>query len=441
MSTLGCIKAQMGTTPYYITKIPVGELIRSVGIAKELPEWDDMTADEKMQRECDLKRVVEEIVPYLVQDPDHFFGSLIVDIFSGFDEIAFEPLVDIITEVPIAYKVPLKDFGTLTLPGRERLIALDGQHRLLALKIAVMGESGVPAGYSKNLSNLKPHPDLVSDEISVILVKHTDNLKIRKIFNKINKYAKQTSRSDNIITSDDDIFAVIARKLIKPGQVLAPVSSESIHWTNSSEDHKDIEIVNWKNTTLSERSKNLTTISALYTISETILRSPEVTSKSILSEDQKAAAYSEIQDFWETALNTIDAFKEYMKNTYEDSPVSGLRSTNLLLKPVTQMALAHVARKAKEHDVPWADICRLLNNIDWSYENELWHNILVIASSNKKVIVGKESVRQAGLVISYMVMGHMMTRTEVDEVKRIIRNARNNENAELPPIYNLEEEA
>ena len=441
MSTLGCIRAKIGTTPYYITKIRVGELIRSVGIAKELPEWDDMTADEKMQRECDLRRVVEEIVPYLVQDPDHFFGSLIVDIFSGFDEIVFEPLMDVISNVPIAYRIPLQDFGTLTLPGRERLIALDGQHRLLALKIAVMGESGVPAGYSKKLSNLKPHPELVSDEISVILVNHTDNLKIRKIFNKINKYAKQTSRSDNIITSDDDLFAVIARKLIEPGQVLAPVPSEKIHWSNSSEDHKDIEIVNWKNTTLSERSKNLTTISALYTIAETILKSPSLNAKTLLCDEQKDAAYAEIQNFWETALASIDAFKEYMKNTYNDSPVSGLRSTNLLLKPVTQMALAHVARKAKECGVSWSSICKCLNNIDWSYENELWHNILVIASSNKKVIVGKESVRQAGLVISYMAMGRMMTKTEIEEVRRIVRNARNNEKAELPPTYTLEEEA
>ena len=59
----------------------------------------------------------------------------------------------------------------------------------------------------------------------------------------------------------------------------------------------------------------------------------------------------------------------------------------------------------------------------------------------KKVIVGKESVRQAGLVISYMAMGRMMTKTEIEEVRRIVRNARNNEKAELPPTYTLEEEA
>ena len=56
MATLGCIKARMGDTDYYIAKISAGELIDRVGIAKEMPEWPDMSAEEKMQRECDIRR-------------------------------------------------------------------------------------------------------------------------------------------------------------------------------------------------------------------------------------------------------------------------------------------------------------------------------------------------------------------------------------------------
>lgn len=51
MTTLGCIQAKMGRTTYYICKMAAGELIDKVGIAKELPERPDMTAEEKMQRE------------------------------------------------------------------------------------------------------------------------------------------------------------------------------------------------------------------------------------------------------------------------------------------------------------------------------------------------------------------------------------------------------
>jgi DNA sulfur modification protein DndB len=146
MATLGCIKAQMGNTTYYISKISAGELIDKVGIAKELPEWPDMTAEEKMQRECDIRRIVEEIVPYVTEDKDRFFSSLIIDIYTGFEEIRFEPLAKVVNDIPDAYAIPMKDMGFITLPGKERLIALDGQHRLLSFKIAIRGMMGVPAG-------------------------------------------------------------------------------------------------------------------------------------------------------------------------------------------------------------------------------------------------------------------------------------------------------
>ena len=59
------------------------ELVNSVGLATELPEWKDMTPDEKMQREPDLNRVVNEICPYFIEDPDRFFSNLIIDIYAG----------------------------------------------------------------------------------------------------------------------------------------------------------------------------------------------------------------------------------------------------------------------------------------------------------------------------------------------------------------------
>ena len=73
-----------------------------------------------------------------------------------------------------------------------------------------------------------------------------------------------------------------------------------------------------------------------------------------------------------------------------------------------------------------------LNQVDWSFDNELWYNILVIGSANKKMITGKESVRGAGMVISYLVMGDEMAKAEIEDVRTIIRNARNNPKEPLP---------
>lgn len=66
--------------------------------------------------------------------------------------------------------------------------------------------------------------------------------------------------------------------------------------------------------------------------------------------------------------------------------------------------------------------------------NSLWFNLLTIGSAQKKMITGKESVRAAGMVISYLVMGNKMTDAEVRSVKEIIRNARNNEDDSLPDM-------
>ena len=405
MNTIGCIRAKLGSTDYYIAKMTAGQLIDLVGFAMEMPEWEKMTPDEKMQRTLDVNRVVTEIVPYVIQDPDRFFGCLIIDIYKGYEKLVFESVAEVVKELPAAYKLPLEDMGFLTLPGDERLIALDGQHRLLALRVAVKGFAGLPASINKvnaTWSNiLTPHPELAGEEISVVFVKHTNDLKIRKIFNKVNKYAKKTSRSDNIITSDDNIYALIARRLIKPGEPLAAIGKN--------------EVVNWKNNTLSTRSKNLTTLSALYTIAETILRDENYPKNMIPSDDQVEAAYKKVSDFWKISLDKLEAFRQYKQKSVDDETISILRETNILLKPVTQMALAHTARMANSKGEDWKVICDKLNKIDWSFENDLWYNILVIPSANKKMMTGKDAIRSAGMVISYLVMGKKMSSFEIQD--------------------------
>ncbi len=436
MNTVGCIKAKMGSTDYFIAKMKAGQLIDSVGFAMEMTEWDKLSVDEKMQRTLDVNRVVTDIVPYIINDPDRFFGAIIVDIYSGFDALVFESVAQVLKDLPAAYRTALGDVGFLTFPGNERLIALDGQHRLLSLKIAIRGFMGLPANTKipESWRRLEPHPELANEEITVIFVEHRDNQKIRKIFNKVNKYAKQTSRSDNIITSDDDIYAVISRKLIKEGGPLAPVPVAGSFLPDFA-----IDIVNTKNNTLSLRSKNLTTLSALYTITETLLKDEDYSTKVLPSEEKLEAAYQTVAEFWNILLTKVNAFKEYMDLTKEDLPVSTLRETNLLMKPVTQMALAHAARYAASKGVSWTVMAERLNKVNWSFDNEFWFNILVIPTANRKMITGKESIRGAGLAITYLIMGSSMTSSEKQEVLLFIRKVHNNDNEELPPTYDKEE--
>ena len=142
--------------------------------------------------------------------------------------------------------------------------------------------------------------------------------------------------------------------------------------------------------------------------------------------------YHPTTSFWSVSLENIQVFQKYLELTRDDLPVSKLREENLLLRPVTQMALAHAALFARRHGIEWADVVTKLNSANWSFNNDLWYNILVIGSANKKMITGKESIRSAGAVITYLIMGDQMSRAEIEDVRQIIRNARNDETSELP---------
>lgn len=429
MQTLWAQKAKLGSTEYYVAKMTVEDLVNTVGVAIELPEWKNMTPDEKIQREPDINRVVNEICPYFTEDEDRFFGSLIVDIYTGYDDVIFEPITKFVDQETLAaaHNIALQNAGFLTLPGKERLIALDGQHRLLAMKLCLKGSSAISVAMLSNkkmtpqMMALEPHPELSKEEVSVIFVKHENNLKIRKIFNKVNKYARQTGRGQNIITADDDVYASIARRLFADGEVLHKIGKN--------------ELVNWSSNTLSQRSKQLTTVSALYTVVETISKDRGWSSKVMPNDDEAVEeVYEENTDFWKKLLEGMRVYREYIELTKLDKPISQLREDNLLMKPVTHMALAHVAYYAKLKGMLWADIVEKLDKVDWSMDNEIWFNILVIPAKKKKVITGKESIRSAGMVISYMVMGDKMTDTEVNEVKEIIRNSTNGKSDELPAL-------
>ena len=94
--TLLAQECKIGSTTYYLANVKANTLIQNVGYASEMENWSDMTIDERMQREIKGDRVAEEIVPYIVNDPDWFFGALIVDIYKGWENVKFQGIKDVV---------------------------------------------------------------------------------------------------------------------------------------------------------------------------------------------------------------------------------------------------------------------------------------------------------------------------------------------------------
>ena len=423
--TMLALKGKMGENEYYITTMKASTLINTVGFASEMQKWPDMSVDERMQREIKGDRVISEIVPYIINDPEWFFGSLIVDIYSGWEAVEFQNIQEICTTNLAAYRDTLTSAGFLTLPDNKILIALDGQHRLCALSVAIRGANGIPGSVkvSESLKNsLEPHPEIGNADVTVIFIRHESDAKIRKIFNKVNRYAKQTSKGDNIITSEDDMLAVITRAMFSGTEdaPLRPINNQ--------------ELVNWKSNTIPLRSKMLTTAAAIYTMAEVMLEPMDITPKTRRNEEKLEQGIRFMNDFWNRALTEVNAFKQYKQYLIDGNPLDKFRKQNLLLKPVTQMALAQAIRTAMDYGYQYKDLTSKINQINWNPEYYVWSNILVINSKNKKMITGSQALKDAGEIIAYMLIGDEFSNEKKEHLLLTIRQAQDDDEIELPPI-------
>ena len=120
-----CVIGTMGDWTYYATVMGISELVRYVKFAEEVCPNRDL--DLMIQREVGARS--KQIAQYLRMNDQRFFGSLIVAAYNGqprFIPIAFE-------DAPLLSQLGGK-VGILQFDGSEQYYAVDGQHRLAAMK-------------------------------------------------------------------------------------------------------------------------------------------------------------------------------------------------------------------------------------------------------------------------------------------------------------------
>ena len=126
--TIPAIEARMGSSRYYQANMSARELAATVRAAMDFEEFDSFMAHERMQRKLSEERVEQEIVPYLTNSADRFFGSIIVLVYKP-KEFEFESLQSLNHgNFSGAYEGLNSSLGALTIQG-GKLFALDGQHR------------------------------------------------------------------------------------------------------------------------------------------------------------------------------------------------------------------------------------------------------------------------------------------------------------------------
>lgn len=420
-TTVAAMRARLGDTEYYILSMKAKELVDKVTIPKDLEGWSDLSVEELYQRDINYHRVRTQIAPYLANDKSRFFGAVIVTALNFGDDVSFEPLSDVATKgLPGLYKSAAASMGFLTFSGGEVLVPLDGQHRLKAIQFAVSGRDQK----GQEIPSLKPTSELAREDITVILVAF-ETEKARKIFTKVNRYAKATTTGQNIITEDDDIVAVLAREIANEciGGRLAKFASN----------------------TLRPKDRHFTTLAIIYNCNEAIIQGnfderPEKTELPVAAKGQLWRA--KVHEVWEAVLDGIDVFADAVADKTEagDDGRRAIRKASLLGKPVVQeclvRALVQLTRAPTNMSVQEA--CERLNALPWSITEEnlrIWRYVLWSGGTKDGKVITKNRKLATSLIV-HLAGGRLAdgVRTEMEEDYRKLFPEEERAKVELPAI-------
>jgi DNA sulfur modification protein DndB len=401
--TIPAIKGHMGSNEYYETKMRAQELVQAARVASERDTWASLNIEERLQRELNQKRVREEIVPYLAKSEDRFFGSVIILIEDA--EIDFESAGKYLAkDVPAAYRKTFEQTGALTIDGGVFII-LDGQHRWAALRAVITGQDdkGNPV-YGSEVG------EVPNDELMVIFLPFKSSETTRRIFNKINRNARPTGRSDNIITSEDDGNAIIARKLLSNGEPLGGTRS-----------NREL-LVNWKSTTISPRSAQWTTISAVHTTVIDILKHAKIhfSEKDDVvrpSEERLDEAYEVVHEWWSDLMSGVEAFRTIVAKPDEVAQIRDVHDEwGLLLKPAAHMVIVKALIKAADRGIDRAKAIERLNKVDWYLDSPLWQDVLITSSG--RIQARAENYDVSAELLAYLIGAEAMD----DDAKKAVRD-------------------
>ncbi|EBA00892.1 DNA sulfur modification protein DndB [Marinobacter sp. ELB17] len=208
--------------------------IDKIGLVSEIPGSERWPIRQLFQRDIDKERVKNEIIPYFLNDSmAKFFNPLTIAVLpisnngtldkNVKEEVAqpdakFSHAFEIHDHYKLSYDDNHFDAKLLWNPNKVRLVAIDGQHRLHALKRLFALHKQNPG--SEDLRNV----DFINWRIPIVLVtighasegETTDGIleKTRNIFVTINKQAKQPTRSRTILLNDYSVSAICTQELL-----------------------------------------------------------------------------------------------------------------------------------------------------------------------------------------------------------------------------------
>jgi DNA sulfur modification protein DndB len=389
-------KAKVGDWNYYICHMKYAEVAKQVSFAYELGGNTEL--ETMIQRGISSR--TEDITEYLLNSSHRFLGAMIVAAWGGHPEytaIQMEGPDDILEGLD-------RDFGLLTFDGSQLYYALDGQHRLRAIKNA-----------------LKKNPDLATEDICVLMVAHFDTedgrQKTRRLFTNINRNAKSTTGSENIVLDEDDGIAILTRRFLTEHEFLKKPKVVKVFQKQGSEG----DIVLAGNNISKSDAHSFTTISVLYNCLREIAFDLDDSMKDVTARpsgeilDQSYTVLSHRIDDLLISAGKIRDLYEGVKSASELRAPKGSEPTgHAFMRPAIQRSVFRVVGQIREQNrLDWDSLMEKLKSLDWDIGSAPW--IAVFNVDSNKMVGSKEFTN----LLDALLMAHLAPSS-----KQSIRRAR-----------------
>ncbi|MDA8002489.1 MAG: DGQHR domain-containing protein [Alphaproteobacteria bacterium] len=416
------MKGKLGSSEYFILSMKAKELIEKAVIPSEIEGWKDTSIEEMEQREINYTRVKNQIAPYLALDKDRFFGAIIM-MAKNFDPACFEPIADVALKGMLnLYKMQAQLMGFLTLSGGETLIPLDGQHRLKAIKFAIEGKDQ----NGKPIDGFMPNSSVSNDDVTVLLIPYDDK-KARKIFTRVNKYARPTTKGQDLVTDDEDVVAVLSRKIANDPSIMGA------------------RLVKYKANTLGDTERYFTTLAALADCNEAILNAhfPGKMERVNRARPPLAAMVpmyeTRLHKVWSFLVKKIKWFSLALEDKSElgDAKRQEIREKYLLGKPMPQVCLvaAFARLTAPDTNLSYQEAADKLNKVNWEKGAAEWDRILL---SSGKILTAKTNKNLVTEILYYRAGGKLTKDAEKSLLARyraqFPEDERDKKASKLPPL-------
>ena len=450
------IKANMGRWTYYIVKIKVSDLAKEVSLSSDVHQ--DKTLDEAIQREVQESRARQDLVVYLHDREDRFLNSIVVAALGGAPTFTSLQLAD--TPENTVFRAMRLDqsFGVLTFAGGEKYYALDGQHRLAAIRAILEPTDATRDRFAREYVSEEFRQIFREEEISVIMVVQDpgedDSVRdemlkdYRRLFSSLNRYAKATDQNTNIIMDEDDGIAILTRQLI--------AEHEFFKWTVDKPSEYSI-VKTGKGKNLRPTDPYFTQIEVLYAINYVLMASssrsargwklseretiPQKNFKKIWrirrpDEDVLGDYYEELSAIWDGLLETLPDLRRSpiqmrVHNPREDEDQEEVSTQDhVLFWPIGQEGiLANIVRELLDDfstqvgsdNIQKAQVVEALKPlkcVEWSLHKEPWRHLLLVRTSDKHGIESwtmRNEQRKQAVDVALEVLEFIVGVTPLDE--------------------------